>query len=1275
MLSVAYLMIASIRLPGAPYPLHLLLQALGDLFFKPLGPLQAPCKPPVGPLQAPCRPPASHLQAPCPLQAPCKPPVGPLRAPCRPPASPLELSAQKGTPVPERYIPSALPKAPSSDHPDLSASYTASAEGGGDKEERTRAPRMVDAYKKRQCAIPGGRTFDFGASHVPGWLVQHVDGDESISQLPAKSGTGLKLRPAKLGPSAAVPPPHPEPTIMPDPAGREAAQQHDSLRVTHADRVMNRVVYDSLEPPHMHAESQEADASCPPLTLPKDENGRPTKSTKSYNYFKALPGQFSPKLSDADASYPPLEDENAGPTKSYNYFDTMPGWYSPKSVNDTTLVFESRFESGNLRRALQVYPDEFDLVLRPDINTRGHTQWFYFAVSNTRRGKKAKFNIINLAKDDSLYREGMLPLVHSAKEAATSGVGWHRSGKEIAYYPNTIKRGKNRTYSTFTFTLEFQHSDDTIHVAHCYPYTYTDLQHYIADLEADPERRHRVSRSVLCSTLAGNTCDLLTITTPTEKPEVLARRRGIVISGRVHPGESNASWMMKGVLDFLTGPSLDAKLLRDNFIFKIMPMLNPDGVINGNYRCSLAGVDLNRVWAEPSGKLHPTVYSCRKMVKAFTEEREVAMFCDLHGHSRKKDIFVYGCQKKGRDLQAMYLGYPIPGSMGGRPSVATRFQEKLLPLLIHHNSPDLFNFRYCNFKVQKSKSGTSRVVNFREMGLASFCGPTGGQWAGQHFSTWHLEQMGAALCTTLLDYWDPEDYGISDVIKNLDFMCPTNGDSAPKYVMTPDGQMVEVEEDEPPTDSDDESSDDEEKRAARLARRQAQIAAAAAGGGQDGGSGIGRFLAGFRRQGTDGGDEGVDQRTHSLGLLGTACLAAVRIDDVPVPVVPSHSAPAQPPGVSALATDQDGILPRKSLTPSSSQNDMGSARSSKGRSPAPANIANPKLTPAGLEYARQKGIYRGESLSWANAGTSALQPHSPTGSNHANSLASPKSPSSKPQQSPEALFFGQLIGAGPPSPPSSQIRLPHSPYSSPALTQLPAELEGPASTQPRYSLRTSPNQQHSSPSPPQQQQQQQQQLSQQYTIQQQHQHFNQQLFQEQQQLQQQQQHQQSVQQQPPSASVGKAHRPHPPPQRTTASHHQQQQGSPGLEHDDPHSLGRQQQQQQQTASISYHQQMYPSPQKRQPRMAEGSGGAPMGALGTGIGSTSTGRGTPKLCVFPLDAAGVANYASLASAADSLAAGYSNPGEDDEYELNSAYPGVRPEEHFESLINNDPLFHR
>lgn len=112
-------------------------------------------------------------------------------------------------------------------------------------------------------------------------------------------------------------------------------------------------------------------------------------------------------------------------------------------------------------------------------------------------------------------------------------------------------------------------------------------------------------------------------------------------------------------------------------VFKIVPMLNPDGVVNGNYRCSLAGVDLNRTWMEPSRKLHPTINNTKLMIKKFMEDREVCprtlffsftrrrnslrkslavqvvLFCDLHGHSRKKDIFLYGCTKGSKVFHAL----------------------------------------------------------------------------------------------------------------------------------------------------------------------------------------------------------------------------------------------------------------------------------------------------------------------------------------------------------------------------------------------------------------------------------------------------------------------------------------------------------------------------------------------------------------------------------------------------------------------------------------------
>ena len=100
--------------------------------------------------------------------------------------------------------------------------------------------------------------------------------------------------------------------------------------------------------------------------------------------------------------------------------------------------------------------------------------------------------------------------------------------------------------------------------------------------------------------------------------------------------------MMKGILDYLIGPSLNAKILRDNFVFKVVPMLNPDGVINGNTRCNLSGVELNRCWIDPSRKMQPTVYAYKNMVKKFQEDRDIFLVLDLHGHSRKKNIFCYG---------------------------------------------------------------------------------------------------------------------------------------------------------------------------------------------------------------------------------------------------------------------------------------------------------------------------------------------------------------------------------------------------------------------------------------------------------------------------------------------------------------------------------------------------------------------------------------------------------------------------------------------------------
>lgn len=132
----------------------------------------------------------------------------------------------------------------------------------------------------------------------------------------------------------------------------------------------------------------------------------------------------------------------------------------------------------------------------------------------------------------------------------------------------------------------------------------------------------------------------------------------MVLTARVHPGETVGSWMMRGALNFLTDPnSAEAQILRENFVFKCIPMLNPDGVTNGNYRCSLAGCDLNRRWKFPSKTLHPTIYHTKKLCKYLHTERKVVLICDMHGHSRKQNIFMYGCDSKTEPEVCRVLPY------------------------------------------------------------------------------------------------------------------------------------------------------------------------------------------------------------------------------------------------------------------------------------------------------------------------------------------------------------------------------------------------------------------------------------------------------------------------------------------------------------------------------------------------------------------------------------------------------------------------------------------
>ena len=59
--------------------------------------------------------------------------------------------------------------------------------------------------------------------------------------------------------------------------------------------------------------------------------------------------------------------------------------------------------------------------------------------------------------------------------------------------------------------------------------------------------------------LVGNSADAKVSHSPPPTPTP-PHTHSVVITARVHPGECNASWMMKGFLDYLVGNSADAKV-------------------------------------------------------------------------------------------------------------------------------------------------------------------------------------------------------------------------------------------------------------------------------------------------------------------------------------------------------------------------------------------------------------------------------------------------------------------------------------------------------------------------------------------------------------------------------------------------------------------------------------------------------------------------------------------------------------------------------------------
>ena len=147
-------------------------------------------------------------------------------------------------------------------------------------------------------------------------------------------------------------------------------------------------------------------------------------------------------------------------------------------------------------------------------------------------------------------------------------------------------------------------------------------------------------------------------------------------------------FVMQGCIDFLLSDKPEAASLRSTLLFKVVPMLNPDGVVNGSYRCGMAGCDLNRQWDKPSPVLHPTIYHTKAMVQTLSESNRLSLFVDLHGHSMRNSAFFFGCDPVATKAAAQPAAEPVVlGEVELSERAMAQLRVRMLPFLLGKREP------------------------------------------------------------------------------------------------------------------------------------------------------------------------------------------------------------------------------------------------------------------------------------------------------------------------------------------------------------------------------------------------------------------------------------------------------------------------------------------------------------------------------------------------------------------------------------------------------------
>ncbi len=185
-------------------------------------------------------------------------------------------------------------------------------------------------------------------------------------------------------------------------------------------------------------------------------------------------------------------------------------------------------------------------------------------------------------------------------------------------------------------------------------YGYDTLRYELGQWELSP---YAVVDSVGAS-VQNRALYVITITDTSADP--LNKRQRVWMHARTHPGEVQGTWVVNEMIKMLLADTDLARMLRQRYIFNIMPMYNPDGVEIGNSRENANMIDIESNWNNPSPQKEVLVLRSQ-FQKFMAKPNPMKVMLNIHSAYACKRYFVYhapgGTTPKFAALERRFIDY------------------------------------------------------------------------------------------------------------------------------------------------------------------------------------------------------------------------------------------------------------------------------------------------------------------------------------------------------------------------------------------------------------------------------------------------------------------------------------------------------------------------------------------------------------------------------------------------------------------------------------------